>query len=224
MARPVKRTSGRRKSPAAEASPSADRLLAGALELFARRDFATVTIKDIASAAGVTTALIYYYYDNKEALFRAALEHAVGQALENYRRLGESHDDPVDLIADWFDTNVKLSKPIRELVKIMLDYRGSHSQRRVVDRVIKRFYDEECAILSRGIRDGVAAGIFRPVDHDQVARIASTLLDGIMVRSMIHRNYDLARGMGELRSMIWSHLGFDPAAARKRRAPDRRET
>ena len=99
---------GRRK----DRSQRAEELMAVALELFSQRDYASVTIKDIASACGVNTALIYYYFENKEDLFRSAIEYAVSQALENYRRLGEKHDDPVDLMRDWLRNNVELSAEI----------------------------------------------------------------------------------------------------------------
>ncbi len=205
----MERKRARKSGRAADGSPdSAERLLAGALELFAARDFAAVTIKDIAKAAGVTTALIYYYYDDKEALFRASLEHAVARALDNYRHLRENQPDPVGLITDWLETNVQFSKPIRELLKIMLDYRGSRSQKAVVDRIIKQFYDEECSILSTAIRQGIEQGLFRPVDHDRAALFASTQIDGIFVRSMIHKNFDLAAGMATFKAMLWEHLGY----------------
>ena len=45
-----------------------------ALNLFAERNLSSVTIKDIACEIGINTALIYHYFDNTEALFRAAIE------------------------------------------------------------------------------------------------------------------------------------------------------
>ena len=36
-----------------------------ALDLFAERNYSTVTIKDIALAAGLNPSHIYYYFDNK---------------------------------------------------------------------------------------------------------------------------------------------------------------
>jgi len=185
----------------------ATELMAAALELFANEDFAAVTIKDIGNALGVNTALIYYYFDDKADLFGASLEYAVEQALANYRRLRERHSDPVDLIADWFDNHIELAKPIRQLVKIMLDYSTSQKQKGVVDAVIKQFYDEETSILSSTIRQGIKLGVFRPVDPERAAHIASTYLDGIMVRSMIHKDLDIAAAMKDLKSLFWEHLG-----------------
>jgi len=198
-------------------APRAEQLMGVALELFSIRDFGSVTIKDIASAAGVNTALIYYYFDSKEGLFGATLENAVAQALDNYRRLKERHSDPVDLIADWFDNHVQLSRPIRQLVKIMLDYSSTRTQIDVVDDVIKRFYDEEVEILAGSIRRGVQLGIFREVHPERAAHLASTHLDGIMVRSFIHRDYDIGAALAELKSLFWEYLGHAAVPAEMNR-------
>ncbi len=188
-------------------SPRAEELTTAALDLFAERDFASVTIKDIANATGVNTALIYYYFKSKEDLFRATIESAVTRALENYKDLREKHDDPLDLINDWFDNNLQLSEPIRKLVKIMLDYSGSRIAAPSIDEAIKAFYDEECSILSDSIRRGIDSGVFQPVHPDRLALFVSTHLDGIMVAAMIRDSFDLDAAMQDLRRLLWRHLG-----------------
>jgi AcrR family transcriptional regulator len=212
-----KSTTKRKGRPPQELPPRARELMAAALELFSERDFAAVTIKEIASAIGVNTALIYYYFDNKGELFRASLEYAVGEALANYERLRERHSDPVDLIADWLETNAELAKPIRQLIKIMLDYSTSRTQKGVIDAIIGRFYDVECGILSSAIRQGVKSGVFRPVDPDRAAHIASTHLDGIMVRSLIHKDLDIRAAMSGLKDLLWEHLNHRGAGAADQR-------
>jgi AcrR family transcriptional regulator len=206
MARPVRgKAQARRRNE--DLPERARELLAAALELFSEQDFSTVTIKKIGNSIGVNTALIYYYFDDKADLFQASLEHAVDRALANYRRLRERHSDPVDLISDWFDNHIELAKPIRQLVKIMLDYSTSPDQKEVIDAVIRQFYDEECSILSSAISEGIELGIFRPVDPERAAHIASTHLDGIMVRSMIHKDFDIPAAMNDLKILFWEHLG-----------------
>jgi len=46
-------------------------------ELFAIRGYAATSLRSIADAAGVTPAMIHYYFGNKESLLRAVLEKAV---------------------------------------------------------------------------------------------------------------------------------------------------
>ncbi len=183
-------------------------LTATALDLFAERDFASVTIKDIAKACGVNTALIYYYFANKEDLFRATIKNAITVALENYTNLRKRHDDPVDLINDWFDTNLELSGSIRKLVKVMLDYSGSRIRISSIDREVNNFYDVEHSILSDSIRRGIDQGIFHAVDPDRLALFVSTHLDGIMVAAMIRKDFNLDTAMADLRDILWLHLGF----------------
>ena len=75
-------------SPGRDERSARDKFLAASLDLFAERNFASVTIKDIAKALDVNTALIYYYFDSKTDLFRATIEYAVAGAFENVRALG----------------------------------------------------------------------------------------------------------------------------------------
>lgn len=48
-------------------------ILDAALRVFARRGYRAATNAEIASEAGVTSAALYYYFRNKQELFRAAL-------------------------------------------------------------------------------------------------------------------------------------------------------
>jgi AcrR family transcriptional regulator len=194
---------------------SADKLMRTALELFARHDFSTVTIKDIASASGVNTALIYYYYDSKEDLFRAAIEFAIKKALERYTELREKHSEPEYLINEWFRSNLEMAKLIRQLVKIMLDYSSSETSIASVEALIKQFYVmEEQKILVESIERGMAQGIFKAGDAAKIARFVSIHLDGVMVASIIRRNFNIKRALNELRDILWLYLGLEANVSR----------
>ena len=183
-------------------------LAAAALDLFAERNFASVTIKDIAGAAAVNTALIYYYFDSKEDLFRAAIEFAVDQVFRNFRQLQARHDDPADIIGDWLSSNVQLYAPIHKFVKVSLDYSGSETSIPAVDATIRQFYDEETRLLTACIRQGAQGGQFETSDPESMALFISTYLDGVMVRSVIVKDFDLGKAVEVLRQMIWNQLGY----------------
>lgn len=205
---------GSRKAP----FDRAQELATVALDLFAERNFASVTIKDIARESDVNTALIYYYFESKEGLFRAAIENAVDQAFDNFRLLQERHDNPADIINDWLNNHVQLFEPIHKLVKISLDYSGAQKRIPSIDRSIRQFYDEEARMLSNCIRQGMSAGIFQPVDPERLALFISTYLDGLMVRSVILPEVDLERAVDYLRLQIWETLGVSGTTRPRARA------
>jgi AcrR family transcriptional regulator len=60
--------------------PSEDRrrqIMEAALPVFAAKGFRGATNRDIAQAAGITTSLIYWYFQSKEDLFTAILDEMV---------------------------------------------------------------------------------------------------------------------------------------------------
>jgi len=47
-----------------------ERILAAAAHLFAHKGYGSTSVREVVEAAGVTKPTLYYYFDNKEALFR----------------------------------------------------------------------------------------------------------------------------------------------------------
>lgn len=187
-----------------------EEFLTVALRLFSENEYSAVTIKAIAAEAGVNPALLYYYYKDKEDLFRAALEHAVAEAMAEYAILAELHTDPIDVIDGWFEMHLTMAPKIRRLVKILMDYSISGSQSRILDDVISKFYDVETRILSSSIRKGQRDGVFRNVSPRKAAQFVSTHLDGIMARSHILPDLDMRAAINMLREVFWDYLRAPP--------------
>jgi AcrR family transcriptional regulator len=194
-----------------------EEFLRAALDLFAERNFASVTIKDIGQALGVNTALIYYYFESKTDLFRATIEFAVENAFDSMRALDEKSGDPAKLISAWLQNHVDKYAKIHRFVKIALDYRSSHEGDPSIEASIAKFYAKEREMLSRCIRQGIEQGIFKPVDPARMAAFISTYLDGCMVRLVILPDYDLKAAVADLHRIAFESLGYGARAKPRRR-------
>jgi AcrR family transcriptional regulator len=103
----VRRRPGR---PPAGAQPDLRReLLAAARRLFIARGFGNVGTRELARAAGVSPAMIAYYFTDKQGLFEALVEDAVGHVLGRLQSLaargGQADQEPVDaFLAAYLDT------------------------------------------------------------------------------------------------------------------------
>ena len=211
-----KATPSAARAPRTEGNDRRREITEGALALFAERSFASVTIKDIAGKLRINPALIYYYFESKQDLFRASIEAAIFDAVAHYDGIRSSHDHPVGLINAWLESNVKLSHTISNLVKVMLDHSGLPRHLPSVDRLVKRFYEEEYRILSGAIGRGIELGVFQPVDQRRLALFASSHLDGVMVAAKIRPNFDLAQAIEDLRDVLFNKLGYDPGRPHRR--------
>lgn len=217
VARSVRVGSATRKAAQVPIAPERPKgreaeFLKAALSLFAESNFASVTIKDIAQSLGVNTALIYYYFENKTDLFRAAIDFALENAFANMRAIDNGSEDPADLISAWLDNHVDRYADIHHFVKIALDYKGSSERDPAVDATIANFYAKERELLSRFIRLGIDQGRFKRVDPGRMAQFISTHLDGCMVRMVILPDFPLKTAVGDLHRFVLGHLEYDASS------------
>ena len=192
-----------------------------ALDLFSARDYAAVTVTQIADIIGVRHSLIYYYFDSKEDLFHKTVESHIEQTMADYAALVKESEHPVELIENWFDINVRLATPLRKLVKIMFAYSGPRTHPRSLADAIGEFYRTERRIIATGISKGVELGVFRPVDAGRTASFVSTHIDGVFFSSLMREDVDLASAMAELKTNLWTILGYDADTGKRVARPEK---
>ncbi|WP_329336320.1 TetR family transcriptional regulator [Streptomyces sp. NBC_00663] len=71
----------RGRPPRTESAGTRDRILAAAREEFSERGYEKTSVRGIAKAAGVDSALVHHYFGTKEQVFEAAVEVAFAPAL-----------------------------------------------------------------------------------------------------------------------------------------------
>ena len=71
----------RGRPPRTEAADTRDRILTAAREEFAERGYDKTSVRGIAKAADVDSALVHHYFGTKEQIFEAAIEVAFAPAL-----------------------------------------------------------------------------------------------------------------------------------------------
>ncbi len=188
-------------------------ILGAALDLFAAKNFSSVRTADIAKATGFNQALIFYYFDNKEELYRRALQLAIEQAFQSFRLSRDALDDPADLIFAWIDTHVRAYDSIAKLIKLSIDYASTADRKANIDRAIRTFYDDERDVLLSALKAGIESGAFADVDASQTATFISTYLDGVFVRAMILPDFKPVPAIRGLKTYMKEHL--TPPAKRR---------
>lgn len=140
-------------------------LLDQAATLFAERGYAETRVLDIVNAAGVAKGLFYWYFENKEALFRELVE----QNRLNLRRAQAQAIDPAA------EPLLQLRQGAEASVRYMARYANFFSLLEV-ENLEKQFADElrkgteiHTADVATIIRVGVADGSIRDEDPEVAA-------------------------------------------------------
>ena len=88
----------RRSSARSEAAPSyrarREEIIAAAGRTFLAKGYRATSFRDIAESVGVDRASLYYYFESKQELFRAATGVAVARNIEEAERIARSDGSP----------------------------------------------------------------------------------------------------------------------------------
>ena len=87
------------------AAPTRDAVFTSASSLFSARGFDGVSMDDIAKAAGVNKAMIYYHYTDKLALYRAVIGtglEAMGEVVAQILQTPQAAPDKLDRFVEAF--------------------------------------------------------------------------------------------------------------------------
>jgi TetR/AcrR family transcriptional regulator len=146
-------------------------ILDAALKEFAMEGIAGARTDAIARAAGVNKALLYYYFQDKEMLYGAALDHVFGGLAERIANALRPELTPREKILayarahfDYVAENPVYPRMVqREMMRAgsaASPHIGSPHIRQMVERYFKPIFMR----LSQILREGIEAGEFRPVN------------------------------------------------------------
>jgi AcrR family transcriptional regulator len=137
-----------------------DQILDAAERLFAERGFARTTIKQIGREAGVNSALLYYYFADKDRLYREVLERFVARLVARTMDGSAGHARPDARIRAFVqaqaDTLADHPHAPRLLVREMIDYDAAHAVEQIQHLSVTGFR-RLCELIEQGQR----AGLFR---------------------------------------------------------------
>lgn len=141
-------------------SESPTLILDAAEALFARQGFASTTIKAIGKAAGVNSALLYYYFPDKERLYHAVLERRLGTTAREVSRHLTSDLPPLEaltfLLRGYAEMMRKAPNLPRLLAREFADHEAEHALP-MIRELAAGVFQKICDV----IRAGQASGAIR---------------------------------------------------------------
>lgn len=155
---PARSDRNRQRAPETNPSEMRNKILEAATPLFAANGQGP-TIRQIAAAAGANSQLIYYYFRDKEGLFRAVLEAAASRVDALLAHAAQNDGAPRERLArfvcEWVKVTLAEAPTIRMLHRAMLE--GDET----LAEEIQRHASAHATQIGSLIAEGVASGAFR---------------------------------------------------------------
>ncbi len=195
-----------------------ERIIDSAEAVFAKNGFGGARIKDISARAGVTSAMIHYYFNSKEELHRAVLTRMIQDLVELVGKIAPEPIPPIAKVKLFFEGFFDYASRHRNFSRITSMETGHDNQEFFLDLIKAYFrplYERAREFLTKGIQ----MGVFRPIDPDHLltaiyGMTVTYFSDSLFLEVLMGRNstadhqIDIRRDL--LLEMIFRILLADP--------------
>ncbi|MEU9920331.1 TetR family transcriptional regulator [Streptomyces griseoluteus] len=198
MSEPTARRRGR--PPRAESGDTRDRILDAAREEFSERGYEKTSVRGIAKAAGVDSALVHHYFGTKEQVFEAAVSVAFAPALAAPDAIAEG---PLDSVGE-------------RLTRFVLGLWENPATRTPLLAIVRSAVNNDTAaavfrrLISAQLLRRIAGRLDAPDAELRVELAAAQLVGTAMLRYVIKveplASADLERIVARLAPVVQGHL------------------
>ena len=161
-----------------------EQMIRAALDVIQERGFPETRIADVAQRAGVSPALVIYYFGTKDSLLTEAMRHSEDVFYERGARRMAAAANAMDRLAEIVALSCLPSDEEEDgdSWTLWLDLWAQAARNPAVARVREEFDEHWRETLRAIVREGQASGEFAGVDADEFAVGFSALLDGLAIQ------------------------------------------
>ena len=219
-----------RAAEGAEAPGTADQrreqMLHAALAVISARGYADTRIADVAERAGVSPALVIYYFKTKDQLLTEAIRYYE----DNWYAVGQRRMEGLPSAAARIEEFVAMSclnesDPAPESSwQLWLDFWAQAARNEEVASVRRKSDERWREVIGSLVQQGQEAGEFRAVDAASFAICLSALLDGLAIQIALEDPVvDTVASFELSMRFVADQLGFAWTPGRGRDAASRKE-
>jgi AcrR family transcriptional regulator len=157
-------------------------IIQATIRCLARDGASGLRMKSVAREARVSQAILHYYFENKRAIFIAALETVMRDLNARLARLLEGTRDPRVRLRAVIGGCLSLADENREFWIVFVEFWGEMMHDEELMRFNAALYRQFRRTLGALVAQGARAGHFRSVDAVEAGAVILALVDGISLQ------------------------------------------
>jgi AcrR family transcriptional regulator len=152
-------------------------ILLAAQKRFGMYGYSKTTMNEIADELGISKASLYYYFPDKDSLFRAVFEKEKQEFIDQLHEMIVTTDDPVSCLYDFAKLRMSNFKLFINLGRAGLD--DIKGMKNVVKDLWAIFLQKEKEEIQLILAKGIKQGIFSISNKEEIAELLVDSLRGI---------------------------------------------
>jgi AcrR family transcriptional regulator len=201
--------------PQHDGANTAGRVQAAALRLFAERGYHGTGIRQLADAAGLSSASLYHYMGTKEELLVTLMRASLTRLLEAGQGVARAYPDPRDRLVGLVVLHVRTHAAAPDETRVVDDEIRALSPAARAEVVALR--DGYEALWQSALEEGLANGAFRVTEPAVVRRALLEMCSSVARWWTPAGALSLDTLAGEYATLALRLVGADPGASSARR-------
>ncbi len=148
-------------------------ILKKAAEVFTAKGIQNTTIEDVTKHLGKAKSLIYYYFSDKETLYKEVLENEINSLRNKVNEKLNSTVDPISKLRMYFELRIQKTK---ELINLLPFKNHLDENLPFIKEMRKKYDDEETTIIKKILEEGAKRNIFYLTDLNNTTNAILTAL------------------------------------------------
>lgn len=162
-----------------------EQILRSACAVIASNGVIKLRVADVARGAGVSPAIVHYYFDNKIDLIRAAFDDNFQRSLERRTQVFDLGTYGIATLYEVVDSYLPTDAETIQAWHVWIELWAAALQDGQLQTINERAYGEWRALVSRIIASGQSLGEVREGEPTVLANMLVGMLDGLAVQVLL---------------------------------------
>ena len=156
-----------------------EQIVEAAIAVFSRLGFHKARMDDIAREAGVSKGTLYWYFESKDAIIKALLQHLCDQEVQEVTAMLVAEGSASERLLVLSQQLASKFEQLEKLIPIIHEFYATASRDPVVQRMLADYFQAYREPLAALIRQGTKRGEFHLPDAEAAATIIESIFEGL---------------------------------------------
>ena len=171
-------------------APKQAHLIRSAYRVMGEKGLSHLSLQDVADEAGVSKAILPYYFESKENLILLTMRWVLARVAQRIREAIEEVDGAEEKVLAMVDAIFVGPDSNRRFYLVFFDFLGYAARNERFADVGATFHEICNGLYAEVIRLGQEEGVFHKVDAGEAAAVVRALVDGLFTQWTQDRDWE----------------------------------